>query len=174
MIFLVRITGGLEPLRDLTLLTMLDLTWRGIASRDVAPLARLVELRSLSLAFNGDIGDVGFVHLAALIALRGLDLEGLQHISDAGVAHLAGLNQLSRLSLSGCGVDGGHRRRSAACSSSMSRPLRSASRGLAQLAGTTALRRLILEGCRSVDDCALRHLAGLSQLSELHLTRSGI
>jgi internalin A len=123
-------------------------------------LKRMPHVRSLNLSETRTT-DEGLAHLENLTDLQTLDLSQTK-ITDAGLVHLKGLVQLESLDLSKTNVVGP---------------------GLENLAGMHRLRRLIFVGTanesyppgpKPLDDTALRHLRGLSNLQTLDLLRMSI
>lgn len=134
-----RVIGRLTGLQSLTL------SHTGLDGDSLAPLAALVELRTLRLAGLRPSG-LGF--LAGLTALEELDLSGEGALTDEELAPLAGLRALRRLTLRGrAGLRGP---------------------GLRHLGGLTALDELDLGGT-SVEHPHLQALAGLGGLTRLSL-----
>ena len=154
----------ISPLQRLSRLRALHISGGPIS--DLDSLARLGELRALSLAHSSDLRDLR--PLAALQQLETLNLSGCAELSD--LSPLARLTQLKSLDLSSCdhltdltplqhlgqleNLDLGSCEEIA---------------DLAPLARMTRLRSLDLSGCRRVTDIA--SLAKMSQLESLQLGR---
>ncbi len=98
------INTGLSHLSSLTKLRFLDLggDQNGFTDNELAHLANLKSLVSLSLSMSIDITDMGLGHIANLTNLTFLNLDGLDNITDAGLAKLFRLTQLKELSLCEC------------------------------------------------------------------------
>ena len=128
----------LSPLRDLALLTHLDLGWNAVS--DASPLAGLTSLTYLSLELNA-VSDVS--PLAGLRSLTHLDIYGnLESDNDTlDVSPLAGLTSLRYLSIGHSGIS-----------------------DLSPLAGLTSLETLYLWGNPLVDLSPLQALLSLKQL----------
>ena len=86
----------IAPLAKLTGLQSLSLSG-GEGVTDIGPLAKLIELQSLDLSWCGQVTDIS--PLAKLSALKSLDLTGLRQITD--IALLPKLISLQSLQLSG-------------------------------------------------------------------------
>ena len=134
--------GGCRNVSAIRRLTGLDGLALPVSDvKDLAPLAGLAQLQSLSL--YGCTGVADLAPLAGLKQLHGLDLYGCTGVAD--LAPLAGLAQLRVLDLRFTGVA-----------------------DLAPLAGLAQLQYLPLDGCTRVAD--LTPLASLAQLQYLNLT----
>ncbi len=139
-----RVTNvGLEDLKGLTQLEMLDLVDAPIADTGLERLKGLTQLRALDLS-GTRVTDAGLEHLKRLTQLRLLILTGTD-ISDAGLAHLMGLSRLQGLYLDGARVTDA---------------------GLERLKRLTQLEELSLRGTQ-ITDAGLERLKGLTQLEML-------
>ncbi len=78
-------------------LKILVLRSTGVTDRDLPPLGKLTQLRTLSL-YDSRITGAGLVHLGSLRSLIELELIGID-TDDAGLIHLAPLAALTRLNL---------------------------------------------------------------------------
>src|SRR5690606_15356556 len=124
---------------------------REITDAGLAALASLRELGKLRLEECRQVTDAGIEELAAALPrLEALDLGYCQRLTDDAVERLSRLPALSRLSVVGC---------------------RLTDRALERLGRMQALRALGLGPATTVriTDAGLRHLAGLSRLTQLEL-----
>eukprot|EP00884_Botryococcus_braunii_P019926 jgi/Botrbrau1/6617/Bobra.104_2s0005.1 len=155
-------------LANLHQLTSLDLgrnptesRYPSISNAGAFHLARLTQLRVLSLAGQSAVSDVGVVALCqSLHALESLDLfrppgpgphgPAAAAITDASFLAIAKLPKLERLRVSEAQVE---------------------SKGCAALSGMPALRCLHLSHCPFLTDAAACKLSSLTGLIELHLDR---
>lgn len=94
--------SGLAALEGAEKLAELDLSaCRGLTDQGMASLARLSQLKKLSLP--PQTTDAGLSHLSALVNLRELEIDESQ-ITDAGLVHLAKLQALENLSVMDTGL----------------------------------------------------------------------
>lgn len=93
--------AGLDTVRQLTALRVLNLETASVTDRGLAKLAGLTELRELNLSHT-PIGDAGLSHLRELRALETLMLDSCPAVTDRGVAALAELPNLKNLGLQYC------------------------------------------------------------------------
>ena len=141
----------MEPLEKLRQLRSLDLAGcRRVTGAGLAHIEGLRGLEDLSLT-NTAIADAGLVHLHRLSRLRRLNLCGTA-VTDAGLEYLQGLAQLEELCLMGT---------------------RTTDAGLEYLQGQTHLTTLILS-YTGVTDVGLCHLKSLPQLRDLWLDGTGV
>jgi hypothetical protein len=138
-----------EPKRRPVVSIVFDITIPGTSDADLAALAWLPELQSLSF-FNSQITDAGLARLGELNNLRELRL-GEARITDAGLGHLKRLTNLRELNIAGT-------------------PITDA--GLVNLRGLKELRFINLAGTK-VTDAGLAHLKGLTKLENLSRSHSG-
>lgn len=93
--------AGLDTVRQLTALRVLNLSTADVTDRGLAKLADLTELRELNLD-HCRIGDAGLSYLRGLPALETLALTDCANVTDRGVAALAELPNLKHLGLMFC------------------------------------------------------------------------
>jgi Leucine-rich repeat (LRR) protein len=151
--------NALASLRELKALRRLDLSGRsstiekklnGPGDDDLAPLAQLESLESLSITASPRITEAGLRHLAGLKNLRSLNLFGVA--DDEGLEHLKGLENLRELNLHRTQVRG---------------------KGLVHLQELTRLETLNLSEC-ALRPGRLEPLARLTSLTVLNLERTGV
>ncbi|MEM6959776.1 MAG: hypothetical protein AAF645_29100, partial [Myxococcota bacterium] len=137
--------AGMHWLETLSLREAFDVTTEGMRH-----LAGLNALRELDL-WGTRVGDEGLRHLVELPALQALNPIG-HEFSDDGLPHLAQMGALERLDLRGARVSG---------------------EGLAHLVGAPSLRALNLRHIR-LTDADLATLAALRSLKRLDLGRTAV
>lgn len=89
--------GAFASISSVKQLEDLDLSNTNIGDSDLFALANLVELEKLNLCCTA-VSDAGVAYLKRLTNLENLDLT-LTRVGDAGLKHLMGLHQLRRLDL---------------------------------------------------------------------------
>jgi hypothetical protein len=94
--------AGLEHLKDLTDLRVLNLHETQVTNAGLERVKGLTQLRELNLG-GTRVTDAGLEDLKGLIQLQLLSLDSTQ-VTDAGLVHLKGLTQLRQLSLNGTQV----------------------------------------------------------------------
>ena len=142
---------GLQHLSPLTQLRTLNLSGNRLNNASLAYLSPLTSLTTLHLDC-AVLTDAGLLHLQPLTALTSLDLFECS-ITDAGVAHLTSLTQLQTLEI---------------CSTKLTN---ACCHHLLHLPHLTSLN---LARNSAIDDRALPTLAGLSRLTHLNLSHSGV
>jgi hypothetical protein len=142
--------AGLEHLKGLTTLQMLDLSGTEVTDAGLEHLKGLAKLRTLDLAVT-KVTDAGLVHLKGLTELQSLDVGGTR-VTGAGLEHLKGLTKLQSLNLLWTRVTDA---------------------GLEHLKGLTKLRTLSLSETK-VTDAGLDHLKGLTELHSLDLSNTAV
>ncbi|GAB4818137.1 hypothetical protein N2152v2_005183 [Parachlorella kessleri] len=171
---------GAHVVSSLTALERLDLTDTNITNATLRCVGRLPRLERLNLSFTG-ANDWGLQHLSRLTSLKRLSLDSdpaWQRFTDAGMEHLAALTNLECLDLFAARItDVGCRHISKLsrlhsleiCSGHVS------DKGAGALAsGLKRLRHLSLAHNRRVTSACLPLLAGLTHLTALNLSESGI
>jgi uncharacterized protein (TIGR02996 family) len=194
----LRLTGaGLAHLAHLPLLAELAV-WPiyRVEEQHFPRLALLPRLRHLRLPLSSDdsvkhlttlaglssfdgssslLTGAGLRHLAGLTGLRSLSLEYCRELTDEGVASLAELSGLERLSLRQTTVSDAAlaplARLTRLRSLDLSGNHRLTGTGMAFLKGLPHLRRLDLFDCAGLNKKDLPHLAELTQLRELDVSR---
>src|SRR4051794_33934914 len=91
---------GDEFFQEVTSVQFID---RPVTDLDLAPLAGFDRLEEFHIT-GGPITDARLKHLAKLKELRSLSLWEERGITDAGLAHLAALTKLQNLNLYRCGI----------------------------------------------------------------------
>jgi serine/threonine protein kinase len=137
--------AGLEQLRGLTQLRVLNLSTTHVTDAGLEHVKGLTQLQVLSL-YNTNVTDAGSEHLKGLTQLCELNLSYTQ-VTDAGLNRLKGLMRLQKLFLAHTPVTDA---------------------GLKHVGTLTQLQMLNLDGTR-VMDAGLRYLKGLTQLRALDL-----
>jgi Leucine-rich repeat (LRR) protein len=122
-----------------------------ITDEGLSVLAKLPRLKRLTLSQFSQVTDDGLAVLAKLPELRELRLISLPKITDAGLRHLAELTKLEKLQISNCPINGS---------------------GWKNLQ-TKSLIELDASTCQ-INDAALEHLSGASELAELTLAQNKI
>lgn len=136
---------ALAAIAALDRLEELSITGSMITDAGMEKLARLRELRSLTLIRNPNVTDDGFKHLVPLKKLRVLKVT---RITDDGLQHLRGMTEMETLNLKSSRVTG---------------------TGLVHLARMSKLKKLLTPAhCED-----LAHLSALASLEELYLYRTG-
>lgn len=94
-----------EAMPDLTPPTVADLNYLRKVAVDLEAQTpdELAELTSLQL--SGKVDDAGLAHLARLVDLRSLSLPGATRVKGPGLTHLKSLKHLHRLDLTGTAID---------------------------------------------------------------------
>ena len=168
--------AGLVHLKNLTNLRRLDLAGTKVRGDGLANLTRLANLEWLSL-INTQASDAGLSHLKGMPNLKFLSL-ALTKISDAGVAHLEGLTKLENLILAETNVtDAGlvHLKGLTKLEELFLNNTKITDVGVAHLKGLTKLRLLNLDGAGvTVTDDGLAHLTGLTNLENLWINNNKI
>jgi hypothetical protein len=114
-------------------------------------LANMPRLRKLRLSQFSQVTDAGLAVLSRLPELRELQLISLPKITDEGLSHLAELKNLEQLTINGCPING-------TCWKNLQ------SKSLTMLDASTC----------QINDAALEHLSGASELVELSLAQNKI
>jgi len=167
--------AGLQHLKGLTNLTVLDLRSTRVSDAGLEHLKGLVNLRVLILN-DTRMTDAGFVHLKGLSDLTELYLDWTGGVSGSGVKHLEGLTKLTRLQLGATAMtdsDMVHLKRLTNLTALDLRETAVSNAGLEHLKGLSKLQELILSGTR-VSDAGLVHLQGLVNLMELRLDQTRV
>ncbi len=166
--------AGMENLRDLNSLVMLDLDGTSITDVGLAHLRGLKNMEGLILG-DTQITSAGLQNLSGMVKLTGLRLAGTR-IDDQGLLHLKNMSDMTILDLDGTPLtDNGlaSLRHMAQMSELKLVGTNISGDGLAHLAGMKELSVLDLSFTR-VTDAGLAHLRDLSRLSELSLVETGI
>ena len=139
----------------------------------LGPVARMVKLKHLNLAFSVKITEKGLVHIKKLTQLLSLDLDDCINIGDKGLEYIQGLTQLRNLSLDGCIHISNQGLR---CFREMKK-LRdlNLSRceitkdGLANLKDLKDMQILSLDGCTLLDDRCTPYINSMEGLKVVHI-----
>jgi internalin A len=155
---------GDELFQEVTSVQFLDRS--SVTDRDLAPLESLDRLEELAIS-GAPITDSGLKHIAKLTELRILSLWDTRGVTDAGLVHLGALTKLQALNLYRCSVtDAGlvHLRRMTDLETLMLRKTKVTGPGLSHLGGMSKLKRLF-----TPTNCAgLSHIGRLTSLQELY------
>jgi Leucine-rich repeat (LRR) protein len=146
-----------------------DLSWLEAEGADLAPLAALTQLESVTFAHT-PVRDEGLKTVGKLANLRSLDLEKTR-ITAEGLQHLAGLKQLRKLKLDNNDLSGPGTANLPALPALEELSLYSAGvgdEGLKAVGQLKSLKVLNLEKC-PLTDAGLVHLTGLANLEVLDL-----
>ncbi len=133
------------PLKSLTKLSDLDLSYTDVTDAGLAHLKGLTKLTALDLS-GTQVSSAGLKHLEGLSNLTAIDLGGTR-VTDAGLVHLKGLTNLTKLQLA---------------------QTRVSDAGLVHLRGLTNLSELVLR-FTPVTVAGLVYLKGMTRLSVLDL-----
>jgi Leucine-rich repeat (LRR) protein len=136
----------LSAVRSLSASKGIEITDDGLLA-----LAKMSRLQKLTLSQFSQVTDEGLAVLAQLPELRELRLLNLPKITDEGLRHLAELTKLDKLQINGCPINGS---------------------GWKSLQAKS-LVELDASMCQ-INDAALEHLSGASQLGELSLAQNKI
>jgi len=147
--------AGLEYLKNIPSLRILNLGHRPITDAGMPHLAQLTWLENLGL-FNTKVTDKGLVHLKAMGSLKKLDLNKRDFdrknppITDAGMVHLKEIKSLEYLALPPTGITDA---------------------GLVHLAELDCLKYLWVgtHSAGEISDTGLKHLSRLQSLEELYI-----
>lgn len=170
--------AAIDHLTSMTELARLDLTNCGqLTDRGLGPLAALRDLSRLRLEGCHKLTDRGVEELVEVAPhLVSLDLSYCQHLTDGAIERLGQLEALQRLSVVGCNrlTDRalellGRMPKLTALSFGPSPTMRFTDAGLRHLAGLSRLTQLELDSCSGVTDGGLAHLASLHELTALNL-----
>ena len=141
---------GLEHLKGMTSLHILDLRSTKVTDAGLVHLNGLKNLQNLVLA-NTQVTNTGLEHLKGMTSLTSLDLTDTE-VTDAGLEHLKELTNMQVLGLNRTKVTDA---------------------GLMNLKGMTSLQVLVLASTE-VTDAGLIHLKRLTNLKKLYLDRTKV
>jgi len=170
---------GLANLQDMTKLRSLMLDFTSVTDDQLAHLAKLKSLESVSLHRDKQLTGDGLVHLKGLTSLRELKFYSTP-VDDRVLEHIKRLTSLEVLSLQSTRVTSAGLSRLAGLKhlKELFLPRQIGDEGLAHLRGLTALERLLLYS-EDITDAGLGHLQDLPALRSLTLlsakvTRNGV
>jgi hypothetical protein len=160
----------------------LKLSWRKTPDDDLAQIARLTCVTRLECELGPTLTDQGLGHLRNRSCLHKLEVRLAPEVTDEGLGHLAVHTELKELVLRGCQVTGRGLRHLGALnalellelSGSVYGGSAVTDEGLAYLHLFPNLRTLSLEEGPKVTDASLIHIAGLTNLHTLYLSRCSV
>ena len=145
--------NGIEHLKSLHALKLLDLERTQVTERGLRSLKSLTKLETLGLN-NTKLTDAGLSELTAFPKLRRLFFKESPEVTDVGLGHIRNLNSLETISFSKCS--------------------KVTNAGLEQLAGLSGLTRLSVIDCPGMNDSAVASLVNLKQLTWLNLSGASL